>query len=77
MFKNKQYIPHVSSDGTCQIPYDYYSYDYDTLCEKCPYSEFSDPNAGKYIPEKLLIRTLFTQWHIKRFDCDRSVLNET
>ena len=38
---------------------------------------FSDPNAGKYIPEKLRIRTLFTQWHIKRFDCDRSVLNET
>ena len=23
---------------------------------------FSGPNVGKYIPEKLLIRTLFTQW---------------
>ena len=37
---------------------------------------FSGPNAGKYRLEKLRIRTLFTQWHIKRFDCDRSVLNE-
>ena len=46
--------------------------------EKCPYSEFFwsvfihirtdyrdvfSPNAGKYGPEKLRIRTLFTQWY--------------
>ena len=41
-----------------------------TLREKCPYLEcfwsvFSHifPNAGKYGPEKLRIRTFFTQWH--------------
>ena len=28
---------------------------------KCPYSEFFGPNAEKYRPEKLRIRTLFTQ----------------
>ena len=37
-----------------------------TLCEKYPYSEFFrtvfSPNAGKYGPEKLRTRTLFTQW---------------
>ena len=44
-----------------------------TLREKSPCSEFfwfvlsqiragSSPNAGRYAPEKLLIRTLFTQW---------------
>ena len=36
-----------------------------TLHEKCPYSEFFwsvlSPNAGKYGPEKLRVRTLFTQ----------------
>ena len=36
------------------------------LREKCPYSEFSwsvfSPNAGKYGPEKLRIRTLFMQY---------------
>ena len=34
--------------------------------EKCPYSEFFwsvfSPNAEKYGPEKLRIRTLITQW---------------
>ena len=45
-----------------------------TLSGKCPYSEFFwfvfsriSPNTGKYGPEKLLIRTLFTQ-------CKRSSL---
>ena len=28
--------------------------------EKCRYSKFSGPNAGKYGPEKLRLRTLFT-----------------
>ena len=32
------------------------------MCEKCTYSECPYPNAGKYGPEKLRIRTLFTQW---------------
>ena len=32
----------------------------DTLREKCPHSDFSGPNMGKYGPEKLGIRTLFT-----------------
>ena len=48
-------------------------YRYRTLCEECPYSELFwsvfprirteySPNAGKYRPEKLRIRILFTQW---------------
>ena len=41
------------------------------LREKCPYSEFFwfvfTPNAGKYGPEKLRIRTLFTQWTFSFF----------
>ena len=46
--------------------------EYQTLREKCPYSEFFgvirneygemlSPNAGKYVPEKLRKWTLFTQ----------------
>ena len=26
------------------------------------------PNAEKYVPEKLQIRTLFTQWHLLLFE---------
>ena len=32
-----------------------------TLREKCPYFELFSPNAEKYGPEQLRIRTLFTQ----------------
>ena len=36
---------------------------WDTLSKFSPNSVFS-PNAGKYGPEKLQIRTLFTQWYL-------------
>ena len=38
-----------------------------TLRKKCPYSKLFSPNAGKYGPEQLRIRTLFTQciWNRK------------
>ena len=46
-----------------------YLRDCSALPEKCPYSEFFwskfSPNAGKYRPEKLRIRTLFTQCRMK------------
>ena len=37
------------------------------LSEKCPYSELLSPNAGKYGPEWLRIRTLFAQWSARTF----------
>ena len=45
---------------------------YYSMREKCPYSQYFlpvfSPNAGKYWPEKLQIRAVFTQWFLlKRF----------
>ena len=39
-----------------------------SLREKCSYSEFSDPNAEKYGPEKPRIQTHFTQSLSEMFD---------
>ena len=52
-----------------QIYYLFYCKLYEILLrEKCPYSKFIwpvfSPNAGKYDPEKLRIRRLFTQYVI-------------
>ena len=52
-----------------QIYYLFYCKLYEILLgEKCPYSKFIwpvfSPNAGKYDPEKLRIRRLFTQYII-------------
>ena len=40
---------------------------YHSLREKCPYLSVFSLNAGKYGPEKLRIRTLFTQWLVLLF----------
>ena len=39
----------------------------DSLRKKCPIPSFSGPKAEKYRPEKLRIRTLFTQCLLTEF----------
>ena len=51
-----------------------------TLHEKCPYSEFFwsvfSPNMGKYGPEKLRIRTLFTQCKLDKSYVKQGVFSD-
>ena len=48
---------------------------YLTLREKCPYSDFSGPHFPAFGPEKLRIRTVFTQCKYTSFVHSLGYLN--
>ena len=67
----KKLMPNLSDKEKCAVQYRALGWCFTpglkiknehTLREKCTYLSIFSPNAGKYGPEKLQIRTLFMQW---------------